>query len=239
MSRAFSSYFSQYRFNTPRPHRNQDLFFDKKALKVYNNLHYMSDVLVLNRSFYAVQVTSWQRALTLVYLNHASVVDQEYRTYSFEDWRELSAMIHENPAGYVTTPQFKIAMPEVIALKLYDRLPATDVKFTRRNLYEHYHYHCCYCGRKFTTTELNLDHVTPRSRGGRTSWDNIVTSCIPCNLKKADKTPAEAGMKLLIAPTKPHWRSNLAMMMRSPVKVRTSWQRFVDNAYWNSELEKE
>lgn len=199
----------------------------------------MSDVLVLNRSFYAVQVTSWQRALTLVYLDHAAVVDQEYRTYSFDDWRELSALTREHPAGYVTTPQFTIAVPEVIALKLYDRLPASDVKFTRRNIYEHYKYRCCYCGKQCSTTELNLDHVIPRSRGGKTSWDNIVTSCIPCNLRKADKLPDEANMRLLATPTKPHWRGNLAMMVRSPLKVRTSWQRFIDHAYWHSELEKE
>lgn len=199
----------------------------------------MSDVLVLNRSFYAVQVTSWQRALTLVYLDHASVVDQEYRTYSFADWRELSALAQEHPAGYVTTPQFTIAVPEVIALKLYDRLPATDVKFTRRNIYEHYRYRCCYCGKQCSTAELNLDHVIPRSRGGKTSWDNIVTSCIPCNLKKADKLPGEAGMRMLATPTKPNWRGNLALLARSPLKMRTSWQRFIDHAYWNSELEKE
>ncbi len=105
-----------------------------------------SDVLVLNRSFYAVQVTSWQRALTLVYTNHASVVDEEYRTYSFEDWRQLSQMIDEHPSGFIKTPRFKIAIPDVIALKLYDRLPTTEVKFTRRNIYEHYGYTCCYCG---------------------------------------------------------------------------------------------
>jgi 5-methylcytosine-specific restriction endonuclease McrA len=198
-----------------------------------------SDVLVLNRSFYAVQITSWQRALTLVYLGHASVVDEEYRTYSFEDWQQLSRMISDHPAGYIRTPNFTIAIPEVISLKLYDRLPATEVKFTRRNIYEHYNYRCCYCGKKFSSTELNLEHVLPRSRGGKTCWDNIVTSCIPCNLKKADRLPEEAGMKLLIKPSKPHWRGNLALIFNSPVKIRSTWQRFIDHAYWNGELERE
>lgn len=198
-----------------------------------------SDVLVLNRSFYAVQITSWQRALTLVYSNRASVVDEEYRTYDFEDWRQLSSIITDHPAGFVKTPAFKIAIPEVIALKLYDRLPTTEVKFTRRNIYEHYGYRCCYCGKKFPSPELNLEHVTPRSRGGKTSWDNIVTACIPCNFKKGNKTPHEAGMDLLIKPSKPKWRGNISLVMRSPLKMRTSWQRFVDTMYWNEELEKE
>jgi len=198
-----------------------------------------SDVLVLNRSFYAVQITSWQRALTLVYSDHASVVDQEYRTYSFDDWRQFSSEIKSNPAGFVYTPNFRIAIPDVIALKLYDRLPTTEVKFSRRNIYEHYEYRCCYCGKKFASSELNLEHVIPRSRGGKTGWSNIVTACIPCNLKKADRLPHEAGMLLLIKPCKPKWRGSLSLMLNSSVKIRSSWQRFIDSVYWNEELEKE
>jgi len=198
-----------------------------------------SDVLVLNRSFYAVQITTWQRALSLVYLDHASVVDEDYKTYSFEDWRNLSALIQSHPAGFINTPTFKIAVPEVIALKLYDRLPMAEVKFTRRNIYEHYGYRCCYCGKKFGSTELNLEHVVPKSRGGKTGWDNIVTSCVPCNLKKANRLPDEAGMKLLLKPTKPKWRGNVSLILHSPVKMRATWQRFVDTMYWNEELEKE
>jgi 5-methylcytosine-specific restriction endonuclease McrA len=198
-----------------------------------------SDVLVLNRSFYAVYVTSWQRALSLVYLDHASVVDEEYRTYSFTDWMQLSAMIKDHPAGYVRTPNCRIAIPEVIALKVYDRLPTTEVKFTRRNIYEHYGYRCCYCGIKFSPAELNLEHVIPKSRGGKTCWSNIVTSCIPCNLKKGSMLPDEAGMKLLTKPSKPKWRGNVSLLLRSPVKIRATWQRFIDAMYWNEELDKE
>src|SRR5262245_1295217 len=126
-----------------------------------------ADVLVLNRNYYAVHITHWQRALSLVYLDHARVIDQEYRTYDFGDWRELSQMIADHPAGYVSTPSFRIAIPEVITLRHYDKLPVGDVKFTRRNIYEHYGFHCCYCGKKFSTSDLNLEHVLPRSRGGK------------------------------------------------------------------------
>ena len=198
-----------------------------------------SDVLVLNRSFYAIQVISWRRALSLVYLDHAHVVDEDYRCYSFEDWRELSKIIESNPSGFVHTPAFKIAIPDVIALRCYDRLPASEVKFTRRNIYEHYRYQCCYCGKKLGTVELNLDHVLPRSRGGKTNWDNIVTSCIPCNLKKGDRLPKEARMKLLVQPSKPSWRGPLSLVFSSPAKMKTSWQRFVDTMYWNVELDQE
>lgn len=196
-----------------------------------------SDVLVLNRQFYAIQITTWRRALTLLYLDHAHVVDPEYRTYTFQDWCELSRAMTENSSGFIVTPSIRIAIPEVIALKVYDRLPTSEVKFTRRNIYEHYGYHCCYCGKKFPTSELNLDHVLPRSRGGPTNWTNIVTSCIPCNLKKSDLTPKEANMKLLLPPSKPRWKGPSSLVLRANFKTRQSWQRFIDNIYWNSELE--
>jgi 5-methylcytosine-specific restriction endonuclease McrA len=198
-----------------------------------------SDVLVLNRSFYAIQVISWQRALSLVYLDHAHVVDEDYRCYSFEDWRELSKIIDTNPSGFVHTPALKIAIPDVIALRCYDRLPASEVKFTRRNIYEHYRYQCCYCGKKLGSVELNLDHILPRSRGGKTNWENIVTSCIPCNLRKGSRLPEEANMKLLVKPSKPAWRGPMSLVFASPAKMKTSWQRFVDTMYWNVELDQE
>jgi len=196
-----------------------------------------ADVLVLNRQFYAIQVTSWRRALTLLYLDHAKVVDQEYRTYKFEDWRDLSLKMSENPAGFVSTPTFKIAVPEVIALKVYEKMPLSEVKFTRRNIYEHYGYRCCYCGKKRGTQDLNLDHVIPRSRGGGTNWENIVTSCVPCNLRKANRLPREAGLKMIMRPSKPQWRGPASLVFRMNFKVRRSWQRFIDNVYWNSELD--
>ena len=96
------------------------------------------DVLVLNRQFYAIQITSLKRALTLLYLDHAHVVDQEYRTYSFDSWRELSIERGGNPAGFIRTPSFKRAIPEVVALRVLYRLPLSQVKFTRRNIDEHY-----------------------------------------------------------------------------------------------------
>lgn len=196
-----------------------------------------TDVLVLNKNFTAIQITGWQRAISLLFLDHALVVDQEFSTYDFQDWKKLSKAMSAHPAGFVHTPTFKIAVPEVIALRLYDRLPETEVTFSRRNIYEHYGHKCCYCGRRFSTQELNLEHIVPRSRGGKTDWNNVVTSCIRCNLRKGGRLPTEAGMRLLIRPSRPRWRHRV-FLMRSPVKVRASWQRFIDAAYWDSELEQ-
>jgi len=197
----------------------------------------MNQVLVLNRNFFAIQVTNWQRALKLVCTERATIVDEEYKTYSFPDWCELSRIMKNSPGGFVHTPTIKIAIPEVISLTFYDKIPFNDVKFTRKNIYEHYGYKCCYCGKKFSTKELNLDHVIPRSRGGKTDWLNVVTSCINCNLKKSNKLPKEAGMELIIKPSKPPYTSGLSFFLRSPVNIRSSWQKFIDSVYWNIELD--
>lgn len=197
------------------------------------------DVLVLNRNFFAIQVVTWRRALRLVYLDHAEVVDEDYRTYNFANWCQLSNIMHSHSAGFVHTPRIRIAIPEVIALKFYDRIPFKEIKFTRKNIYEHYNYRCCYCGKKYRSTELNLDHVIPRSRGGKTDWNNVVTSCISCNLKKGGSLPEEKNMKLVIKPTKPDIKTSLSIIFRPPVKIKSSWQKFIDNVYWNIELEQE
>ncbi len=197
----------------------------------------MSDVLVLNKSFYAIQITDWRRALSLLYLDHARAVDEDFKTYDFQDWKEMSAAVQKDPAGYVTTPTFKILIPDVITLRAFNSLPKSEVKFTRRNIYEHYNYKCAYCGIKFSTSDLNLEHVVPKSRGGKTDWSNIVTSCIPCNLRKGSRLPDEAHMKLLVNPTKPKWIGPAAIAFRPKFKIKTSWQRFIDNIYWNVELE--
>lgn len=197
----------------------------------------MADTLVLNRSFHAVQVSGWRRSITLLYQGHAEAVDEGLRTYDFADWVELSRLMREHPRGFVHTATLRIAVPEVIRLTRYDKLPKEQVKFTRRSVYEHYGCTCCYCGRSFKTSELNLDHVLPRSRGGMTTWENIVLSCIPCNTRKDNRTPKEAGMRLLVRPSKPRWMGLRSMMAQLPAPIPVSWQRLIDRAYWESELE--
>ena len=198
----------------------------------------MNDVLVLNHSYYAIGFTSWQRAVGMLYLDRARVVDEEYRTYSFQNWCEISEFIKDHPSGYIHAANITIAMPEIIALLFYDRLPVNEVRFTRKNIYQHYGHRCCYCGKKFPPSELNLDHIIPRSRGGKTTWNNIVTACISCNLRKGNLLPDESGLKLLVTPTRPKWNNNLTFSLSPVTKFKTSWQKFIDSAYWNVELEE-
>lgn len=193
--------------------------------------------LVLNKNYLATEIAEWERVMSLVYTGAASVVDQDYQAYSFSDWCELSAAMADSPNGFVHTTSLRIAIPDVIRLSRFERLPSRLMAFTRHNIYEHYKYHCAYCGRRFKTDEMNLDHVLPRSRGGDSGWLNVVASCIPCNTRKANRTPGEAGMELLIQPSRPAWRGPVGLHMPSPVKVRESWQRFIDSAYWDAPLE--
>ena len=195
-----------------------------------------ADVLVLNRSYVAIHVISWQKCLTLLVSEKADVIDEEYRRYSFLDWKDLSAMMTDNPSGFVRSPSCKIAVPDVIILKTFDRLPSSDVKFTRRNIYKHYENKCCYCGHKYDTSELNLDHVFPKSRGGKTDWLNIVLSCIKCNTDKANRTPREAGLTMNYSPTKPTWHNSFSGRISALAHNRMTWKRFIDALYWESEI---
>jgi 5-methylcytosine-specific restriction endonuclease McrA len=111
------------------------------------------------------------------------------------------------------------------------------VRFSRFNIYARDDSTCQYCGRKHRRSELNLDHVIPRSRGGSTTWENVVCSCISCNLRKGGRTPEEAGMRLLRHPTRPRWTP----MFRSATRraFYREWRPFLslaDAAYWNAEL---
>lgn len=196
-----------------------------------------ADVLVLNRNFKAIHIAPWQRAITLLCRGHAKVVDEDYSQYSFDEWRELSQLMTENPSGFVHSISFKMAIPDIIALTKYDRLHEREVTFTRRNIYKHYNNRCCYCGHMFRTEDLNLDHVFPKSRGGKANWENIVLSCLPCNSKKADRTPAEAGLRSFYVPSKPTWTKSFEIKVSTGIPMRMSWARIIDKEYWNAELQ--
>jgi 5-methylcytosine-specific restriction endonuclease McrA len=193
-----------------------------------------SSVLVLNRNYQPVHVTSAKRAFTLLYIGAARVVQPDFSTFDFESWSSLG---HAAGHDVVHTVGRAIAVPRVIVLQIYDRLPTTKVRFSRLNIYARDANTCQYCARQLPRVDLNLDHVIPRARGGRTTWENVVCCCITCNLKKGAKLPFEAGMKLLRQPVRPKWTPSF----RTPngkVAYR-EWLPFlglVDASYWNTEL---
>ena len=172
--------------------------------------------LVLNAdfrplSYYPLSLWPWQEVIKAVFLDRVDVVS----TYD----------------QIVRSPTFEMALPSVIALKQYvpqDRPPV----FTRFNLFLRDSFSCQYCG---SGEDLTFDHVQPRSRGGKTSWDNIVTACSPCNLFKGGRTPREAGMVTARNPRRPTQYELKDRGRRFPPgHLHESW---LDYLYWDIELE--
>jgi len=200
-----------------------------------------ASVLVLNKLFMAIHIISVRRAFGLLAKELAEVVsleDGQFTTYDFESWCELSEYRahHFRPEedDWVRTVSTEIQVPRVIRLVDYDRLPKQTVKFNRRNIFARDNNQCQYCGKKFPTSELSLDHVIPRSQGGTSTWENIVCACVNCNVRKGGRTPREASMALIRKPEKPK-RSPILNQKLTNRKYQ-SWKTFLENAYWSVEL---
>ncbi|TVQ66111.1 MAG: HNH endonuclease [Balneolaceae bacterium] len=140
-----------------------------------------SVVLVLNQDYQPISICSVQRSVKLVFLNKAE-------------------MLHNNPDQVLRTVNRDFHYPSVIRLRRYIHLPYAKIVLSRKNIMKRDRHMCQYCGSK---ADLTLDHVYPRSRGGRDSWENLVTACTRCNVRKGDRTPEEAGMPLNIKPYRP------------------------------------
>jgi 5-methylcytosine-specific restriction endonuclease McrA len=199
-----------------------------------------SSVLVLNRLFMAVRVVRARHAFVLLWKQAAEVVsveDETFATYDFASWADVSQYRRQfQPAQHewIRTVRFEIAVPRVIRLLTYDRLPKTRVRLNRRNLFARDGNRCQYCGRKFRTQELSIDHIVPRSHGGRTVWNNVVCACMKCNVRKGGRTPAEARMQLVREPVQPRFSPVITLHAGSE-KYR-SWKQFLDAAYWHVDL---
>lgn len=196
-------------------------------------------VLVLNKYYMAIRIIDIKRAFSLLFKQLAEVISCEngtYCNYDFQSWTELSQLrnIFETSHDWISTVNFDIAAPRIIRLLFYDRLPATRIKFNRRNIYARDKNHCQYCGRKFPLSELSLDHIIPRSLGGESNWKNIVCACTSCNTKKGGRTPKQADMKLIVTPVKP--KHNPVIHIHLKHQRYRSWKQFIDNAYWSVEL---
>ena len=137
-------------------------------------------VLVLNASYEAINIVPARRAMTLIMKGAALV---------------------EKPSVYsIRTARMTIVLPSVIRLVNYRRVPRQTRSVSRKAIMLRDRNTCQYCGRGYVPKELTLDHVIPSSRGGSTAWENLVASCKPCNNRKGDRTPVEAGMTLLSKP---------------------------------------
>lgn len=201
---------------------------------------------MLNAHYAALRIIGARRAFSLLFKHDhrdcpvaevVNIEDGRYVSYNFEDWCELSEFKKEfEPAehDWVRTIRLDIAVPRIIRVLRFSHLPRHNVKFNRRNIYARDQNRCQYCGKKFSSTELSLDHVVPRSHNGPTTWENVVCACLKCNVRKGGRTPAQAAMALVKKPAKPRFNPVIHMALSS-LKYH-SWKQFLDAAYWNVEL---
>ena len=169
--------------------------------------------LLLTQGYEPIKIISWQRAIVLLTLSKVEVVEE----YDAE----------------VRATRIHVRVPAVVRLRKAFRRHAKPVKFSRVNIYARDKHRCQYCGKRCKIDQLTYDHVLPRSRGGRTSWENIVSCCYTCNAHKANRTPAEAKMKLLSTPARPTWMPAVQIRV-STSSVPDAWRDYV---YWAGEIE--
>lgn len=202
-----------------------------------------SRVLVLNKNYSPIAVTTAIDAFGKLFSEIAEVVtveDGAYCTHDFSSWAELSEMkeefeeLREKYDEFAHSPSMTLVVPRIIRILTYDKVPPRRIRLTRRNVYARDNNTCQYCGKKFKSEDLNLDHVVPKAQGGTNTWENIVCSCITCNSKKGSRTPREAGMKLIRTPRVPKHNPTLRVHIGSPKYA--SWKNFVSEMYWTVEI---
>lgn len=178
------------------------------------------DTLVLDQSFQPIARVSWQRAITLLFNNKIEIVEE----YEDKEIRSVSV-------------SFK--MPSIVRFLHAVKRKRKQVKFSRENVYLRDKGRCQYCSNRVARAESTYDHVLPKSKGGKTTWDNIVISCKGCNQKKANRTPEQAKMALKTKPIRPKSLPNSNIFTLTwDRSMPPSWKDFLASvAYWNSELQ--
>ncbi len=163
-------------------------------------------VLVLNASYEPINITPVRRAVVLVFKGVATTEEED--------------------GSYLHSQRFSYRVPSVIRLREFRRIPHQSRALSRKNILLRDRYTCQFCGFVFSASDLTLDHVIPRSRGGRTDWDNLVACCHPCNNVKRDRLPEEAGLKLLRAP-RPFTLHTSRQLMRMVGNSDHRWRKYL------------
>lgn len=193
-----------------------------------------SGVLVLNKSWMPIRVQNLRRAISKVTNNRAKFVDPEtFLLYSWEEWLKSFAIPNKDTENLdyeiIRSKNFSFKKPFVAVCTKYNKIPNTHLKLTKRNLLIRDHFKCMYSGEKLSYKTATVDHVVPKSKGGKTTWDNLVICSFEVNIKKANRTPEEAGLKLLKIPKKPQWSPVYEMIHKSRSKY---WGKFIKDEQW-------
>lgn len=160
-------------------------------------------VLILNKNWLPINTTTPKHSFSLLYNNNAKSLnfnkDGNMELVNWNEWSCLDA----SGDWFIKTVKGNIKIPKVIVLNYFDKIPRQAIKFTQKNLWERDNYTCQYTGKKINKYDGNIDHIVPRSKGGKTSWENCVLAHKDINAKKANNTPEEVGLKLLKKPNEP------------------------------------
>lgn len=192
-------------------------------------------VLVLNKAWVPVSVIGLKKAIRLLHkydkndFPKAKILDvKDFSLFTWEDWSNLEAKTEDQ---VIRTVNRAFKVPEIVVLTTNCKHPNKRTVFNRQMLFKRDKYQCQYCGIKPGWAELNIDHIIPKSRGGKSCWTNCVISCVDCNTYKKNRTPEEAGMKLRKEPKKPK-----ANFIPTDYKCK-SWEDVLGVCYWSIELE--
>lgn len=195
-----------------------------------------TDVLVLNKNWLAITVIEAAEAISDLFTGKVVAVDDDYQQYDFDSWAGLShyrSTFESKDHSFIKAVKYDILVPSVVRLLKFEKAKKSRIRLSRRNIYKRDQYTCQYTGKKLPAHKINLDHVLPSSRGGKTTWENVVCCSIDVNTMKGNKTPEEAGLSLIRKPREP-LPGELTIKRQ---KMPRSWKSFVDTAYWNTELE--
>ena len=200
-------------------------------------------VLVLNKNWSVIGTTPLYRAINLLLaetknkIKKADIIDSNSTPVTWEDWSKIKPKENEQ---FISSVGGIFKIPEIIKLNFFDKMKAFRVLFTRANIFKRDHYQCQYCGCKPGTQELTIDHIIPKSLGGKTTWENCVLCCVSCNSLKGSKLLNEIndkkfpqGMKLIKIPKIPSHKD-----IKFKIKYK-SWLQWISTAYWNIELEND
>lgn len=182
-------------------------------------------VLVVNKLFQPIRITSARRAIRLLYTGSASALTEDGDLLDFRSW--LALPVREGRDDVLPIVNGALRVPRIVHLLRYARTRRPTIRLTRRNLMIRDGYTCQYCARRRPVRELDIDHVLPRSRGGEDSWTNLVTACQPCNRRKGRRTPSEANMPLVRRPKPPRWSATAQLLTGTPRRYK-EWQPFLE-----------
>lgn len=180
-------------------------------------------VLKLNSNFEPLEIISWQDAISLWWNGRVEIVKE------YEDFNILSFSIQLDDKR-----MFSGKCPAVVRLLSFVGFRRKP-KYSRLSIFKRDSFQCQYCGVQPGTANLNIDHVVPRAQGGKTTWENVVAACIPCNSRKGNKTPWQAKMILKKDPVRPNPSDMMKLTFNLP-KTPEAWRDFL---YWNQELEND